>query len=69
MYSLTDIPQQSIGLKVTLSMIQTCIRFSRYIISEHNFYLCELDIKNIFVLDFYGGPHQVNASDYYAIHL
>ncbi|TDG51897.1 hypothetical protein AWZ03_001567 [Drosophila navojoa] len=36
-------------------------------IKEHNFYLCELDIQNIFVLDFYGGPHQVNASDYYAI--
>lgn len=34
---------------------------------EHHFYLCELNIRNIFVLDFYGGPHQVNASDYYAI--
>ncbi|XP_064550215.1 protein CREG1 [Drosophila montana] len=36
-------------------------------INEHNFYLCELNIRNIFVLDFYGGPHQVNATDYYAI--
>ncbi|KAM8702933.1 hypothetical protein ACLKA7_005301 [Drosophila subpalustris] len=36
---------------------------------EHAFYLCELDIKNIFVLDFYGGPHQVKASDYYAINI
>ncbi|EDW80648.1 uncharacterized protein Dwil_GK11455 [Drosophila willistoni] len=33
----------------------------------HTFYLCELVIKNIFVLDFYGGPHEVSASDYYAI--
>ncbi|XP_030573214.1 protein CREG1 [Drosophila novamexicana] len=39
---------------------------ARWII-EHHFYLCELNIRNIFVLDFYGGPHQVNASDYYAI--
>ncbi|KAH8408037.1 hypothetical protein KR222_011739 [Zaprionus bogoriensis] len=38
-------------------------------IKEHNFYLCELDIQNIFVLDFYGGPHQVEASDYYAIQI
>ncbi|EDV42730.1 uncharacterized protein Dana_GF16884 [Drosophila ananassae] len=36
-------------------------------IKAHNFYLCELEIRNIFVLDFYGGPHQVSASDYYAI--
>ncbi|KAH8310888.1 hypothetical protein KR044_003380, partial [Drosophila immigrans] len=34
---------------------------------EHDFYLCELDIQNIFVLDFYGGPHQIKSSDYYAI--
>ncbi|XP_068157877.1 protein CREG1 [Drosophila tropicalis] len=33
----------------------------------HTFYLCELVINNIFVLDFYGGPHEVSASDYYAI--
>ncbi|XP_034487939.1 protein CREG1 [Drosophila innubila] len=38
-------------------------------IKEHNFYLCELDIQNIFVLDFYGGPHQVKVSDYYAINI
>ncbi|XP_017102081.2 protein CREG1 [Drosophila bipectinata] len=36
-------------------------------LKAHNFYLCELDIRNIFVLDFYGGPHQVSASDYYAV--
>ncbi|XP_017076605.1 protein CREG1 [Drosophila eugracilis] len=36
-------------------------------IKVHNFYLCELDISNIFVLDFYGGPHIVSASDYYAV--
>nr|XP_016944698.1 protein CREG1 [Drosophila suzukii]XP_036674402.1 protein CREG1 [Drosophila suzukii] len=36
-------------------------------IKAHNFYLCELEISNIFVLDFYGGPHNVKASDYYAV--
>lgn len=44
-------------------------RFLNIFFIEHNFYLCELDIKNIFVLDFYGGPHQVSASDYYAIQI
>ncbi|ALC46280.1 CREG [Drosophila busckii] len=38
-------------------------------IPEHHFYLCELDIQNIFVLDFYGGPHNVKPADYYAIQL
>ncbi|EDV91539.1 protein CREG1 [Drosophila grimshawi] len=38
-------------------------------IKVHAFYLCELDIQNIFVLDFYGGPHKVSASDYYAINI
>ncbi|KAH8271191.1 hypothetical protein KR018_001138 [Drosophila ironensis] len=38
-------------------------------LKAHNFYLCELEIANIFVLDFYGGPHQVSASDYYAIEI
>ncbi|KAH8382156.1 hypothetical protein KR009_002083, partial [Drosophila setifemur] len=38
-------------------------------IITHSFYLCELDISNIFVLDFYGGPHKVSASDYYAIRI
>lgn len=36
-------------------------------VKAHNFYLCELEISNIFVLDFYGGPHKVSASDYYAV--
>lgn len=38
-------------------------------ILTHHFYLCELDIQNIYVLDFYGGPHQVKPSDYYAINI
>ncbi|KAH8291798.1 hypothetical protein KR054_000735 [Drosophila jambulina] len=38
-------------------------------LAAHTFYLCALDIKNIYVLDFYGGPHQVSASDYYAVKL
>ncbi|XP_030370511.1 protein CREG1 [Scaptodrosophila lebanonensis] len=35
----------------------------------HHFYLCELDIQNIFVLDFYGGPHNVKSADYYSVQL
>uniref|UniRef100_A0A1A9WNR1 CREG-like beta-barrel domain-containing protein n=1 Tax=Glossina brevipalpis TaxID=37001 RepID=A0A1A9WNR1_9MUSC len=38
-------------------------------INAHTFYLCELDIKNIFVLDYYGGPHNVTSDDYYNIML
>lgn len=34
-------------------------------IQTHEFYLCKLNIENIYVLDFYGGPHQVSAEDYY----
>ncbi|XP_075144583.1 protein CREG1-like [Haematobia irritans] len=38
-------------------------------LKAHTFYLCELDIKNIFVLDYYGGPHTVKADDYYNVKL
>ncbi|XP_061390008.1 protein CREG1-like [Musca vetustissima] len=38
-------------------------------IKKHDFYLCELEIENIYVLDFYGGPHNVKADDYYNIKL
>lgn len=31
----------------------------------HHFYLCQLDIEQILVLDFYGGPHNVNVDEYY----
>ncbi|XP_059612166.1 protein CREG1 [Phlebotomus argentipes] len=34
-------------------------------ISTHNFYLCELEISQICVLDYYGGPHYVTAEEYY----
>ncbi|CAD6992701.1 protein CREG1 [Ceratitis capitata] len=34
-------------------------------IKAHSFYLCELEIENIFVLDFYGGPHDIPVADYY----
>ncbi|XP_013117031.1 protein CREG1-like [Stomoxys calcitrans] len=33
----------------------------------HNFYLCELEITNIAVVDYYGGVHNVKPSDYYNI--
>ncbi|KAM7361399.1 cellular Repressor of E1A-stimulated Genes [Cochliomyia hominivorax] len=35
-------------------------------IKAHNFYLCELNITNIYVLDFYGGPHNINITEYYS---
>ncbi|XP_061399213.1 protein CREG1-like [Musca vetustissima] len=38
-------------------------------IKRHNFYLCELEIENIYVLDSYGGPQNIKADDYYNIKL
>lgn len=35
-------------------------------IEKHNFFLCKLDIAQIAVLDFYGGPHYVTVEDYMA---
>lgn len=32
----------------------------------HTFYLCKLEISQIVILDFYGGPHFVSVADYYA---
>lgn len=34
-------------------------------IATHTFYLCKLDIEQIVVLDWYGGPHYVSTEDYY----
>lgn len=33
-------------------------------ILEHNFFLCKLDIVQIAVLDYYGGPHYVTVEEY-----
>uniref|UniRef100_T1PLY7 Pyridoxamine 5'-phosphate oxidase n=1 Tax=Musca domestica TaxID=7370 RepID=T1PLY7_MUSDO len=38
-------------------------------LKAHAFYLCELEIENIFVLDYYGGPHTVKPDDYYNVQL
>ncbi|XP_013117035.1 protein CREG1-like [Stomoxys calcitrans] len=38
-------------------------------LDKHNFYLCELEITNIFVLDFYGGAHNIKPDDYYKVEL
>uniref|UniRef100_A0A182QT91 CREG-like beta-barrel domain-containing protein n=1 Tax=Anopheles farauti TaxID=69004 RepID=A0A182QT91_9DIPT len=35
----------------------------------HNFFLCKLNITQIAVLDFYGGPHYVTVEDYMAADL
>lgn len=34
-------------------------------IRAHSFFLCTLDIEQIAVLDYYGGPHYVKSEDYY----
>lgn len=34
-------------------------------VRAHEFYFCELDIQQIAVLNFYGGPHYVTPEDYY----
>lgn len=34
-------------------------------IRAHDFYLCELEIEQIAVLNFYGGPHYVTPEEYY----
>ncbi|KAL5282649.1 CREG1 family protein [Megaselia abdita] len=34
-------------------------------IHVHNFYLAEFNISTIFVVDWYGGPHQVTRDDYF----
>ncbi|KAL5290961.1 CREG1.2 family protein [Megaselia abdita] len=34
-------------------------------IDSHDFYICKLNIGNIYVLDFYGGPNLVSVEDYY----
>lgn len=31
----------------------------------HAFYLCKLEISEIIVLDYYGGPHFVTKDDYF----
>lgn len=36
-------------------------------IKAHSFYLCQLDILQIVVLDWYGGPHHVKTEDYYNV--
>ncbi|CAD7083862.1 unnamed protein product [Hermetia illucens] len=36
-------------------------------IQVHSFFLCTVDILNIFVLDWYGGPHKVSPEDYYKV--
>jgi len=39
---------------------------ARWIVT-HSFYLCKLDILQIIVLDWYGGPHYVSTADYYNV--
>lgn len=37
--------------------------------AAHNFFLCRLNISQIAILDYYGGPHYVNVEDYYRVNL
>jgi hypothetical protein len=36
---------------------------------EHKFFLAKLNISQIVVLDYYGGPHYVSIDDYYTADL
>ncbi|CAO1423492.1 unnamed protein product [Diamesa tonsa] len=38
-------------------------------LKTHNFFLCKLNISQIAVLDWYGGPHYVDVKDYYKVTL
>ncbi|CAO1429569.1 unnamed protein product [Diamesa serratosioi] len=38
-------------------------------LKTHNFFLCKLNISQIAVLDWYGGPHFVDTKDYYKVTL
>lgn len=40
-----------------------------FCLSAHNFFLCKLNISQIAVLDWYGGPHYVDVKDYYKVTL
>lgn len=37
---------------------------AKHWLDTHNFFLCKLDIVQIAVLDYYGGPHYVTIEDY-----
>lgn len=37
---------------------------AKHWLDTHNFFLCKLDIVQIAVLDYYGGPHYVTVEDY-----
>lgn len=37
---------------------------AKHWLDEHNFFLCKLDIVQIAVLDYYGGPHYVTVEEY-----
>lgn len=36
-----------------------------YYSPAHSFYLCKLDIEEVIVLDYYGGPHFVSKEEYF----
>ncbi|XP_055617248.1 protein CREG1 isoform X2 [Toxorhynchites rutilus septentrionalis] len=39
---------------------------AKHWLDTHNFFLCKLDIVQIAVLDYYGGPHYVSVDEYMA---
>lgn len=45
----------------------TKYRCNKNVFPAHNFYLCKMNIQQIRVLDFYGGPHIVPVDDYYNV--
>ncbi|XP_017489426.1 PREDICTED: protein CREG1-like [Rhagoletis zephyria] len=44
-------------------------KHSKIWVEAHNFYLSELEIDNIYIVAYQGGPRTINAEDYYNAHL
>lgn len=56
-----DTNEYRVGNEAFLSRHPASTRWIR----THNFFLCTLNIEQIAVLDYYGGPHYVTPADYY----
>jgi hypothetical protein len=60
-----DTPEYEFGTQAMLSRHPA----SPHWIHTHDFFLCKLNISQVVVLDYYGGPHYVDVQDYYNAHL
>lgn len=58
---LKDAPEYDFAVKAMTSHHPA----SENWINAHDFFLCKMNISQIVVLDWYGGPHYVSVDDYY----